>query len=461
MRATCKVKLLDDTDFKCDLDLKSKGSVLFDQVAQHLNLEERDYFGVYFLDAANNKNWIYPLKSIKRQLKGNEPNFYFGIKFYSNNPTQLHEDITRYFYVLQVRKDIMTGKLPCSFNTYALLGAYTVQAEIGDYDPETCIGNYVSEFQIAPDDVQSEELEQRVMEYHKEIEGQTPADAEAHFLENSKKLALYGVEKYFAYDNEAVRIEIGVSANGLYVYRDQLRINRFAWPQILQILYKKKKFYIKVRPAQNENYEKKIGFRLATAADAKRLWKVCIENHAFFRLLTPEKPVKKSFFRFGSKFRYSGRTQHQAKNANDINRPPPEFNRTSSKRLSTPPRIGGAAETAEHQEDDNREEEVEHPTAHLADVENFDTSNLNKTETEEKNVLPTQEDIEQEREAQEAEENAEEEVEKEREEEEEEEAAEEAEEAKAHEDDDDGPPDMSVTTASVVQDDEDHEHQED
>ncbi|EDV23383.1 expressed hypothetical protein [Trichoplax adhaerens] len=395
------------------MKLKAKGNVLFDKVSQQLNLEEKDYFGVYFLDAANNKNWIYPLKSIKRQLKGNEPNFYFGVKFYSNNPSQLHEDITR---------------LPCSFNTYALLGAYTVQAEIGDYDPETCIGNYVSEFQVAPDDVQSEELEQIVMKYHKEIEGQTPADAEAHFLENSKKLALYGVEKYFAFDNEAVKIEIGVSANGLYVYRDQLRINRFAWPQILQILYKKKKFYIKVRPAQNENYEKKIGFRLASVTEAKRLWKVCIENHAFF----------------------SGRTQHQAKNANDINRPPPEFNRTSSKRLSSPPRIGGVPPKEEEPEEpENREEQPadEHEAEEHSDRE----------EAEEKRDSDANEDTPNE-EAPAAEDETPEDDKKEEEEEEREEQNKE-EEAAAHEDDDEGPPDMSVTTASVQE--EDHDHQED
>ena len=43
---------------------------------------------------------------------------------------------------------------------------------------------------------------------------------------------------------------IGVCATGLLVYRDKLRINRFSWPKILKIAYKRNNFYIKVRPGE-------------------------------------------------------------------------------------------------------------------------------------------------------------------------------------------------------------------
>jgi hypothetical protein len=41
------------------------------------------------------------------------------------------------------------------------------------------------------------------------------------------------------------------------------------------------------------------------------MWKICVEHHSFFRLLSPEPKEKPKFPRFGSRFRYSGRTQHQ------------------------------------------------------------------------------------------------------------------------------------------------------
>lgn len=73
--------------------------------------------------------------------------------------------ISRYYLCLQLRADIITGRLPCSFVTHALLGSYAVQAELGDYDAEEHVGNYVSELRFAPN--QTRELEERIMELHK------------------------------------------------------------------------------------------------------------------------------------------------------------------------------------------------------------------------------------------------------------------------------------------------------
>ncbi|KAF6728558.1 Band 4.1-like protein 1 [Oryzias melastigma] len=125
---------------------------------------------------------------------------------------------------------------------------------------------------------------------------------------------------------------LGVCANGLLIYRDRLRINRFAWPKILKISYKRSNFYIKIRPGEYEQFESTIGFKLPNHRAAKRLWKVCIEHHTFFRLVSPEPPPK-GFLVMGSKFRYSGRTQAQTRQASAlIDRPAPHFERSTSKR---------------------------------------------------------------------------------------------------------------------------------
>ncbi|NP_001278051.1 band 4.1-like protein 1 isoform X18 [Mus musculus] len=338
--AICRVTLLDASEYECEVEKHGRGQVLFDLVCEHLNLLEKDYFGLTYCDADSQKNWLDPSKEIKKQIRSSPWNFAFTVKFYPPDPAQLTEDITRYYLCLQLRADIITGRLPCSFVTHALLGSYAVQAELGDYDAEEHVGNYVSELRFAPN--QTRELEERIMELHKTYRGMTPGEAEIHFLENAKKLSMYGVDLHHAKDSEGIDIMLGVCANGLLIYRDRLRINRFAWPKILKISYKRSNFYIKIRPGEYEQFESTIGFKLPNHRSAKRLWKVCIEHHTFFRLVSPEPPPK-GFLVMGSKFRYSGRTQAQTRQASAlIDRPAPFFERSSSKRYTMSRSLDGA-----------------------------------------------------------------------------------------------------------------------
>ncbi|XP_065277605.1 protein 4.1 isoform X3 [Emys orbicularis] len=340
----CKVSLLDDTIYECALDKHAKGQDLLRKVCEHLNLLEEDYFGLAVWDSPTSKTWLDSAKEIKKQVHGGPWNFTFNVKFYPPDPAQLTEDITRYYLCLQLRHDIVTGRLPCSFATLALLSSYTVQSELGDYDPELHSADYVSEFKLAPN--QTKELEEKVMELHKTYRSMTPAQADLEFLENAKKLSMYGVDLHQAKDLEGVDIILGVCSSGLLVYKDKLRINRFPWPKVLKISYKRSSFFIKIRPGEHEQYESTIGFKLPTYRAAKKLWKVCVEHHTFFRLTSPEALPKSRFLALGSKFRYSGRTQAQTRQASAlIDRPAPQFERTASKRASRS--LDGAKHTSQ------------------------------------------------------------------------------------------------------------------
>uniref|UniRef100_A0A4W4HNW1 FERM domain-containing protein n=1 Tax=Electrophorus electricus TaxID=8005 RepID=A0A4W4HNW1_ELEEL len=328
----CRIALLDGSDYTCTVEKKAKGQVLFDKVCDHLNLLEKDYFGLTYRDAENQKNWMDPAKELKKQIRAGPWNFGFNVKFYPPDPAQLCEDITRYNLCLQLRDDVVSGRLPCSFATHSLLGSLVAQSELGDHDPELC-ADYVGDLRLAPN--QTRELEEKVTDLHRNYKGMTPAEAEMLFLENAKKLSMYGVDLHHAKDSEGVEIMLGVCASGLLIYRDRLRINRFAWPKILKISYKRNNFYIKIRPGELEQFESTIGFKLPNHKAAKRLWKVCVEHHTFFRLVSPEAPPKK-FLSLGSKFRYSGRTQAQTRRASSqINRPAPQVQRLASKRHTT------------------------------------------------------------------------------------------------------------------------------
>ncbi|XP_043362105.1 protein 4.1 isoform X32 [Dermochelys coriacea] len=357
----CKVSLLDDTVYECALDKHAKGQDLLRKVCEHLNLLEEDYFGLAIWDSPTSKTWLDSAKEIKKQVHGGPWNFTFNVKFYPPDPAQLTEDITRYYLCLQLRHDIVTGRLPCSFATLALLSSYTVQSELGDYDPELHSADYVSEFKLAPN--QTKELEEKVMELHKTYRSMTPAQADLEFLENAKKLSMYGVDLHQAKDLEGVDIILGVCSSGLLVYKDKLRINRFPWPKVLKISYKRSSFFIKIRPGEHEQYESTIGFKLPSYRAAKKLWKVCVEHHTFFRLTSPEALPKSRFLALGSKFRYSGRTQAQTRQASAlIDRPAPQFERTASKRASRS--LDGAKYTFENIEmkpiaEEEEEEKVE------------------------------------------------------------------------------------------------------
>ncbi|NXF38980.1 E41L3 protein, partial [Nyctibius bracteatus] len=272
---------------------RSRGQVLFDKVCEHLNLLEKDYFGLTYRDTENQKNWLDPAKEIKKQIRskfvivcvfisGGLENFLSGV---SRPPKSAQKCL-----FLQTAISVSEGvrALWCQAGMREAEGS----PQHGSGAPWAPGAHYCP----AP------------LNWLLFLRGMTPAEAEMHFLENAKKLSMYGVDLHHAKDSEGVEIMLGVCASGLLIYRDRLRINRFAWPKVLKISYKRNNFYIKIRPGEFEQFESTIGFKLPNHRAAKRLWKVCVEHHTFFRLLLPEAPPKK-FLTLGSKFRYSGRTQ--------------------------------------------------------------------------------------------------------------------------------------------------------
>ncbi|XP_053965734.1 protein 4.1 homolog isoform X2 [Anastrepha ludens] len=362
-----RVTLLDGSLLDVTIDRKAKGRDLINTICAGLNIVEKDYFGLTYETPSDPRTWLDLDKPVSKFFRSDPWVLQFAVKFYPPEPSQLQEDITRYQLCLQVRNDILEGRLPCTFVTHALLGSYLVQSEMGDYDPkEMPDRRYLKDFKIAPN--QTPELEEKVMDLHKTHKGQAPAEAELHYLENAKKLAMYGVDLHPAKDSEGVDIMLGVCASGLLVYRDKLRINRFAWPKILKISYKRHHFYIKIRPGEFEQYESTIGFKLANHQAAKKLWKSCVEHHTFFRLMTPEPPTKSSLFpRFGSKYRYSGRTLYESKR-NPIDRTAPKFDRSLSGRRLTS-RSMDALAMAEKEKDAQKRHTMGHPPEHIPDFD--------------------------------------------------------------------------------------------
>ncbi|XP_008559388.1 tyrosine-protein phosphatase non-receptor type 4 isoform X4 [Microplitis demolitor] len=310
------VVFLDDTQHTFQLDKRAKGQILLDLVFQHLELIEKDYFGLQYTENgaavcpnSDAMRWLDPSKPVKKQIRSKGGQFFFKVKFYVSDPSKLQEEYTRYQFYLQIRRDILQGKLQLPTSTACLIASYTAQSELGDYHPEEHGPGYLSRLQLIPG--QTEEMEKKICELHKLHKGQLPADAEFNFLDHVKRLDMYGVELHKARDSTNKEIQLGVTSIGLVVFQNNIKINVFSWSKIVKISFKRKQFFIQLRREQSENYDTLLGFNMQTYRSSKNLWKACVEHHTFFRLHSPKMRPRRFPLTLSSRFTYSGRTEFQ------------------------------------------------------------------------------------------------------------------------------------------------------
>ncbi|XP_030811345.1 FERM domain-containing protein 5 [Camarhynchus parvulus] len=308
----CTVRLLDDSEYTCTIQRDAKGQYLFDLLCHHLNLLEKDYFGIRFVDPDKQRHWLEFTKSVVKQMRAQPPfTMCFRVKFYPTDPAALKEEITRYLVFLQIKRDLYHGRLLCKTSDAALLAAYILQAEIGDYDPGKHPEGYSSKFQFFPK--HSEKLERKIAEIHKsELSGQTPATSELNFLRKAQTLETYGVDPH------------PCKCEGYYK-----RVHFIKWNEVTKMKFEGKTFYLYV--SQKEEKKIVLTYFAPTPEACKHLWKCGIENQAFYKLekSSQVRTVSSSnlFFK-GSRFRYSGRVAKEVMESSaKIKREPPEIHR--------------------------------------------------------------------------------------------------------------------------------------
>ncbi|XP_042272367.1 FERM, ARHGEF and pleckstrin domain-containing protein 2 isoform X2 [Thunnus albacares] len=304
-----RVQGLDDSQEFFDVDPKAFGQALLSEVFLRGNLIESDYFGLEFQNMQMNWVWLEPTKPIVRQVRRPANTlFRLSVKFFPPDPGQLQEEYTRYLFSLQMKRDLMEGRLICTENTGALLASHLVQSEIGDYD-DVADRDFLRTNKLLP---YQEKVQEGIMELHRRHLGQTPAESDFQILEIARKLEMYGVRFHPAADREGTKINLAVAHMGLQVFQGHTKINTFNWSKIRKLSFKRKRFLIKLHPEVHGPHQDTLEFMMASRDQCKIFWKICVEYHSFFRLFDQPQPKSKAvLFTRGSSFRYSGRTQKQ------------------------------------------------------------------------------------------------------------------------------------------------------
>ncbi|XP_026704673.1 FERM domain-containing protein 7 isoform X1 [Athene cunicularia] len=304
-----KVQFLDDSQKIFVVDQKSCGKGLFNLTCSHLNLAEKEYFGLEFCSQAGNHVWLEPLKPITKQVKNpKEVLFKFMVKFFPVDPGHLREELTRYLFTLQIKKDLALGRLPCSDKSAALLVSHLLQSELGDFHQEMD-QQHLATHRYLPN---QEYLDNKIMHYHRRHGGKTPAESDVQLLDVARKLEMYGIRPHPASDGEGTQINLAVTHMGVLVLRGNTKINTFNWSKIRKLSFKRKHFLIKLHANVSDLCKDTLEFTMASRDTCKTFWKTCVEYHAFFRLSEEPKSKPKALLcSKGSSFRYSGRTQRQ------------------------------------------------------------------------------------------------------------------------------------------------------
>ncbi|CAF2127131.1 unnamed protein product [Rotaria magnacalcarata] len=338
----CTIVFLDGDDVNFEVDRKALGKSLYDKVIAHTKLVEPDYFGLQFTDTHNVKQWLDPTKSLKKQCKIGPPyTFRFRVKFYTSDPQNLHDELTRYLFVLQLKDDIRTGKLDCPSGPDVELAALTMQAELGDHSSTEHSVETISEFRFLPDDRQTEEFEATVLQKWSTHKGLTPADCEVQYLNKARWLEMYGVDLHTVMGKDGLEYKLGLTPTGILVFENKIKIGLFVWSKVTRIDFHRNKLTIVV--VEDDDNDPTLQrdfvflFRCYDEKQCKHFWKCAMEYHIFFRTTSAAKVkqgVKSNFARTGSRFRFSGRTECQAATLGNLNRRSINFERKASQRFS-------------------------------------------------------------------------------------------------------------------------------
>ncbi|KAF7662203.1 hypothetical protein LDENG_00242740 [Lucifuga dentata] len=283
-----RIRLLDNNNvIECTLSVESTGQECLEAVAQRLELRETHYFGLWFQGKtqAPAQRWVELEKPLKKQLDkfGNEPLLFFGVMFYVPSVSRLEQEATRYQYYLQVKKEVLDGRLHCTVEQGIRLAGLAVQADFGDFT-QFMSQDFLREYVLFPvnwphGDKVLEEWTHKVAEEHKSHCRMQPAEAELLYIKEVEKLDGFGQESFPAKDNYTNDIFIGVSFIGVFVkHRNGRSIMLHRWKDIGTIAHNKSAITVEITSRDDT-----IIFHMEDMEMAKYIARLFTARHKFYK----------------------------------------------------------------------------------------------------------------------------------------------------------------------------------
>ncbi|XP_038667876.1 FERM domain-containing protein 4A isoform X6 [Scyliorhinus canicula] len=297
----CQVHLLDDRKLELLVQPKLLAKELLDLVASHFNLKEKEYFGIAFTDETAHFSW---LQLDRRVLEHDFPKksgpvvLYFCVKFYIESIAYLKDNATIELFFLNAKSCIYKELIEVDTEAIFELAAYILQEAKGDYSSNEVTRTDLKKLPVLPTQALKEHpslayCEDRVIEHHKKVSGQTRGQAIVNYMSIAESLPTYGVHYYAVKDKQGIPWWLGLSYKGIFQYdhHDKVKPRKiFQWRQLENLYFREKKFSVEVHDPRRASVTRRtfghsgiaVHTWYASTALIKSIWAMAISQHQFY-----------------------------------------------------------------------------------------------------------------------------------------------------------------------------------
>lgn len=287
--------LLDtSTTVDCTLSSESKGQECLDNVCQRLSISQPELFGLRFIvkGKEDELKWIDLDRPLSRQLEkyAARPKIFLRVLHYvTTGVKHLSDEVSRYYYFLQLKNDVVEERIACDVRTAILLALYCRQAEYDIYQRDKHTKDYLRTRLILPKSLMhdgfDESLIDEVQQLNPTIQHLSQSQAEEMYIKCCQRLDGYGEERFSAKDSLGNDIQLGLTINGIVV-NSQIGRQYYPWKDFLMVVNAKRS--INIEQKKDELIYTVASFTLPDADTARYIWKLCVTQHIFFKSYVDE-----------------------------------------------------------------------------------------------------------------------------------------------------------------------------
>lgn len=298
------VVLLTGQKLEALVDPCTTAQQMFESIITHIELPEFFFFGLthinegehFFIEPDTKLHKVAP-EGWKDHWKENGPvitlTVYVRVKFYPSSVSLLRHQISKHLLYLQLRHNILEERTLCDDDQCMELSALALQAEYGDYDPESMGKNYFLQEHYFPHQVVkrlgSVYIRDHATEEHCKLAGLTDRQAEIEFIKKATKLHEYGIHFYKlqkSKTNTADIIWVGINVHSLLLAENELQgkrfiIQQYPWQSIKKVSFNKRRFSIQSKPDHGVEKPPKLNYFTNSYRKGRYLLQFSTAQHRF------------------------------------------------------------------------------------------------------------------------------------------------------------------------------------